>query len=182
MKTLIVAVTLLSLSTIAATSASAQTVKPGLWEVKTSLGKGFGKGMAAVAANNKKMMAGMSAEERKEMEALEGPIRYTDDDVITKDCLTKEQATKIEKIWQHEGNCKEQRSPLVGGVMTVNVSCTDPQSTGKGTIRFQGDTGFDMKMTSTTTVQGKSFDMKGTTSGKWLGADCGSIKPGTEED
>jgi transketolase len=182
MKKFFVAVTLLSMSTIAATTASAQSVKPGLWEVKSSMGKGFGKGMAAIAANNKKMMAGMSAETRKEMEALQPPIRYTDDDVITKACLTKEQASKLDKMWPQKGNCKEQRSPLVGGVMTVNVSCTDPQSTGKGTIRFQGDTGFDMNMTSTTTMQGKAYEMKGTTSGKWLGADCGTIEPSTGED
>lgn len=187
MKITVIAATLLSLSSLAATPAGAQTVRPGLWEMQSSLGKGYGKSLAGVVANNKKMMADMPAEARKELEAIEaenaGQVRYTDDHVITKSCLTKEQAARVDRMWTGKGNnCKEQHSPLVGGVMKISFSCTNPASTGSGTLRFRGDTGFDMEMSATTTMKGQPFVTKATASGKWLGANCGKIAPDTDED
>jgi hypothetical protein len=186
MKTSLIAVPLLSMFAVAAAPASAQAIKPGLWEVKSSLGKGYGKSLAAVAANNKKMIAEMSPATRKEMEAIEAEnadeVQYTDDHVITKSCITKEQASKLDKVWGKQDNCNYQNSPLVGGVMKMTFSCTDSKSTGTGTLRLRGDTGFDMEMTSSGSVQGKRFDMKATASGKWLGANCGKIEPDTDEE
>ena len=187
MKNTLVAFTLLSLSTIAAIPACAQTVKPGLWEIQNSMGKGWGKAMAGIEANNKKMMAAMSAEARKEMAAVEaenaGRTRYTDDHIIVKACITKEQVANISKMLPPpQGNCTEQRSPMIAGVMKIDHKCTNPASTGSTTLRLRGDTGFDMEGTSSMTVQGQRHTTNGTTSGKWLGANCGKIEPDTDED
>lgn len=186
MKHTFVAVTLLSLSALGAVPASAQTLKPGLWEMHTSLGKGFGKAFADLEANNKKMRAAMSAEARKEMEASEADrathTRYTDDHIISKVCVTKAQVAQFRKKMSPEGNCTEQASPMVAGVLKTNFKCTDPASTGSITLRLRGETGFDMETTSTMTVQGQRHTTNGTLSGKWLGANCGSIEPDTDDE
>lgn len=191
MKHTLVAVTLLSLSTIAAIPACAQTIKPGLWEMQSSLGKGWGKAMAGIQENNKKMMAGMSAESRKEMEAYEAEqkthTRYTDDHVIMKMCVTKEQAAKFQMAnlrdkMKPDGKCTEKISPTVGGVTKFDHKCTNPASTGITTLRLRGDTGFDVEMTSTTSVQGERHTMNGTMNARWLGANCGNVEPDTDEE
>ena len=56
-------------------------------------------------------------------------------------------------------------------------SCVNPASSGEGQFTFNSPESYSMKMLVNTTVQGKpeTVNMEGT--GKWLGADCGDIKP-----
>lgn len=179
-------ITLLSAAAMLALPAAAQTMRAGLWETHTSLGKGWGKALAGIEANNIKMAGEMSAEARKEMEesAAENAkhTRYTDDHVITKSCFTKEQVERISKKLMPNDGCTEQRSPMMAGVIKSTYTCTNPPSVGSSTLRMRGDTGFEMEMTSTMTVNRERHTTTGTVSGKWLGAHCGQIKPDSDED
>jgi hypothetical protein len=56
-------------------------------------------------------------------------------------------------------------------------ACTNPPSSGEGQVTFNGSEGYKSMMTVNTQVQGKpeKVTMEGT--GRWLGADCGNVKP-----
>lgn len=183
MKTRLIATTLMTFAAaLAAPSASAQSVRPGLWEIKTS-GQGGpgGKAMAAQMAQMKKDVAAMPAPQRKQMEAAMAAqdlheVRYTDDGMIMKHCISREDAS-MDKLLVKNGTCTTQRSPMIGGVVKMNSSCTTPPMTGNGSVRFHGDTGYTMEMTMTTKFMGQSHTSKVNTSGKWLSSNCGKIKP-----
>ena len=186
MKTKLIATTVLTLAgalaALSAGSASAQSVRPGLWEIRTSgPGGANGKAMAEHMARMKKEIAAMPAQQRKAVEAAmaaqdANDVRFTDDGMSMKHCMTREEAS-LDKLLVRQGSCTTQRSPMIGGVVKMNTSCTTPPMTGNGMVRFQGDTGYSMEMTMTTRVQGQTHTSKVNSTGKWLGSDCGKIKP-----
>ena len=61
--------------------------------------------------------------------------------------------------------------------MQFSYVCTKPPSSGEGQITFAGPEAYNMKMTSTTTVQGAPQKIEMQNNGRWLGGDCGTIKP-----
>lgn len=184
MKNKLIATTLLALAAAGVLPASAQSVKPGLWEVKMS-GQGAtgnNKAMAEQMARMKEQLAKMPAAQRQQMEAAlaahsANDIRFTDDGIAMKHCLTKDQAADYSKLIMRQGDCTFQRTPTVAGVSKFSMSCTTPPTTGSGTVRFQGDTAYTLDMTTTTTIEGQSHTSQVGSTGKWLGANCGSIKP-----
>lgn len=185
MKTKPFATTLLTLAALAALPASAQSIKPGLWEA-TSSGSAAGPGNTRITsqqmAQAKELLAALPAAQRQQMEAAmaqagAGDLKFTDDGVNLKHCISKEQAADYSNLIIKDGNCTVQRTPAVAGVANFTMSCTKPPATGSGTVRFQGDTGYALDMTTTATINGQSHTSKMSTTGKWLGADCGNIKP-----
>lgn len=160
--------------------ATAQNMKPGLWEVsskmKTSSGE-MERGMAEMQAQ----MAAMTPEQRKMMEGMMpkqgmamgagGPGAMN-----LKVCITKEMAERNE-VGAQEGDCKTTYSPRAGNTMKYSFTCANPPSSGQGEVTFLGPEAYRSKMAMTTTHKGKAekMDMEG--QGKWLGAECGAVKP-----
>lgn len=164
-----------------ATSAGAQTTKPGLWEITHKMQSGSGE-MEKAMANMEKQLAGMSPEQRKQMQdmmAKQGVSMGTSagGGVSMKVCITKEMAERNEMPQQQQGDCKTTQSARSGNTMKISYTCTQPPSSGEGVMTFNGDTAYTMKMNTTTTVKGKPEKMTMDAAGKWLSADCGNIKP-----
>ncbi len=164
-----------------ATGAAAQTTKPGLWEITNKMQSSSGE-MEKAMANMEKQLAGMSPEQRKQMQDMMGKQGMsmgagTGGGMSMKMCITKEMAERNEMPQQQQGDCKTTQSPRSGNTMKISYVCTQPPSSGEGVMTFNGDTAYTMKMATTTTVKGKSEKMTMDASGKWLSADCGSIKP-----
>jgi hypothetical protein len=62
--------------------------------------------------------------------------------------------------------------------MKVSFSCTNPSVNGEGEVSFQGDSSYRMKMKVTSEQSsGMPGKMNVDTSAKWLGADCGNVRP-----
>lgn len=168
-------------SAIIALPACAQNMKPGLWEINNKIGA-ENSALAQQMAQAQKEMAAMPAEQRKMMEemmAKHGTAMPTmkDGGMVMKVCMSKEMVAQGEIPVQQQGNCTHTRTPVVGGAMKMSFTCTKPDSSGEGEIRFKGDTGYHMKMSMTHTVKGKQEKMGMDATGTWLGADCGKIKP-----
>lgn len=180
-----IAITVLTLATLAALPASAQSIKPGLWEVKSSApltADGKPRVTPEQMALAKDLLAAMPPAQRQQMEAAmaqagAGDVQLTGDGMSLKQCITKEQAADYSSLIVREGNCTVQRSPLVAGTAKFTMSCTNPAASGSGTVRFQGDTAYALDMTATTNVNGQNLTNRVAATGKWLGADCGAIKP-----
>jgi len=172
---------LLAAATLAlAAAAHAQTTRPGLWEITNKMQSSSGE-MEKAMANMEKQMAGMPPEQRKQMQdmmAKQGmSMAPGAGGMAMKVCITREMAERNELGQQQKGDCKTTQSPRSGNTMKFSYACTQPPSSGEGVMTFTGDTAYTMKMDTTTTVKGKAEKMSMDASGKWLSADCGSIKP-----
>lgn len=159
--------------------ASAQDLKPGLWEVNTKM-KHSSEEMEKAMAEMQKKMASMPPEQRKKMQEMMGKqgMGMTDGTAFgIKMCLTKEMVERLDMPGQ-QGDCKRTNSSRSGNTMKMSFVCTKPLSSGEGQMTFISPEAYVHKMNlSFTGGQGKPEKMLVDSSGKWLASDCGAIKP-----
>jgi hypothetical protein len=172
--------TAIMLLCLASLPAWAQPLKPGLWELSNRVASASPETMAVMAAAQQQM-ANMAPEQRKAMEQMMarhgvnlsladgGGVKLTY-------CLTRDMAEKQELPAGQPGQCTTTRTPVPGG-MNVTFNCTRPPSSGSGQVIFNGDTAYSMRMNVNSSAQGKPQNMVVEGSGRWLGADCGSVAP-----
>jgi hypothetical protein len=157
-------------------------MKPGLWQISSSMQAGGGE-MAHAMAQLKQEMASMAPEERKMMQdmmAKQGVSMGSGGDATTsvKVCMTREMA-EHDEIPAQQGDCKQTISPRSGNTMKFAFTCPNPPSSGEGQVSFASSEAYTMKMVVTTAVEGKPEKVNMDASGKWLSADCGAVKPAT---
>lgn len=155
-------------------------MKPGLWEVTQKMQSASGH-MEQQMAQMQQQMAAMPPEQRKMMEEMMAKrgVRMGPGGAggtSMKMCMTREMAERNEMPTQDRGDCKKtvQRS---GNTVKMSFTCTNPASSGEGQYTFNSPESYSMKMVVNTTVQGRPETMNMDGTGKWLGADCGDIKP-----
>jgi len=158
---------------------AAQTLKPGLWEMQHKV-QGNAQ-MDEAMAEMQKQMAGMSPEQRKQMEtmmagrgvqmapAAGGGMRM-------KICMTREMAERND-IPANRGDCKTGPQQRSGNTLKMTFTCSNPPSSGDTQLTFNGPESYSSKTNVTSTTNGKTETMTMEGSGKWLAADCGSVKP-----
>ncbi len=174
------AASVLALMLLASPLASAQNLKPGLWEISNKMQSGSGqleKGMAEM----QKQMAAMPPEQRKMMQdmmAKQGVALGAGGpgNMVAKICMTKDMVERND-LPSQQGDCKSTSSPRSGNTMKMSFVCTQPPSSGEGTVTFVSPEAYSMKMAMKSTVQGKAETMTMDGGGKWLSADCGVVKP-----
>ncbi|MDO8287269.1 MAG: DUF3617 domain-containing protein [Rhodoferax sp.] len=165
-------------------SASAQAIKPGLWEIATQMQGGSGE-MAGAMAQAQKQMESMPPEQRKMMQdmmAKQGVQMGAGGGagMTIKICMTQEMVDRNEvsaRQGANPGDCTHTNSPRVGNTMKFSFVCAKPPSSGEGQVTFTSPEAYSMKMATTSTVRGKPEKMEMQTAGRWLGANCGTIKP-----
>jgi hypothetical protein len=160
---------------------SAQTLKPGLWEISNKMDN---PEINQQMAQMQQQLAAMPPEQRKQMEAMmaqRGMKMGTGAGGVTsmQICMTKEM-TERNDLWmqqQQQSNCKITSQSRSGNTMKMAYSCPNPPSSGEGEFTYNGSDAYSSRMTVTSMRGGKPQVMKMEGSGKWLGADCGNIKP-----
>ena len=160
--------------------ATAQTMKPGLWEVSNKMTGGSGemeKGMAEM----QKQLASMPPEQRKMMEdmmAKQGASMGAGSGggMSAKVCLTKDMV-ESNQVAAKQGDCQQTNSSRTGNTMKFAFVCTKPSSSGEGQMTFVSPEAYTMKMAINTAVKGKPETMNMDASGKFLSSECGAIKP-----
>ncbi|MDB5917810.1 MAG: hypothetical protein JWR40_2044 [Massilia sp.] len=164
--------------TTAVQGAQAQAFKAGLWETNNKMGGGGGKLQGALAMAQQHL-ASMDPEQRKQIEGMmsrQGVV-ISNDGVVAKMCITPEMAARQQLPIQQHGNCSYQHAKAVGNTMAFSFSCTNPQANGEGSATFTGPTAYTSSMRVTTSATGSSETVNIDSSGRWLGADCGAVKP-----
>ncbi|ROZ78690.1 DUF3617 domain-containing protein [Ramlibacter sp. WS9] len=161
-------------------TANAQNLKPGLWEITNKMQTAGGQ-MEQQMADMQKQMAAMPPEQRKMMEEMMAQRGMkmgggAGGGMAIKICLTKEMVEKNELPAQ-QGDCKTTQQSRTGNSMKMAFACTNPPSSGEGHVVFTSPEAYHSKMVITTAVQGKPEKITSEGNGKWLGADCGTIKP-----
>lgn len=168
--------------TVISLPALSQSMRPGLWEVDSKISSKNPQ-MAAQMAQLRKQLASMPPEQRKMMEqmlAKQGGASMptmTDDGMRVKICMSKEMVAQNQVPVQQTGNCKQQQTPMGSNAIKISFVCTNPASSGEGTVQFEGETGYTMNMNLTAAPQGKPETTTVQADGRWLGADCGAVKP-----
>jgi hypothetical protein len=92
-------------------------------------------------------------------------------------CITKEMAERNQVPVQQQGNCTSSTSNKTGTGMKIKYTCTNPPTSGEGVFTFSGDSAYTMKMNVNSAGQGTPKTTSMDASEKWLGSDCGAIKP-----
>lgn len=168
------------LAGIAAVPSSAQSLKPGLWEIKTQVQSPGGE-MERAMAQMHENLAKMPPEQRKMVEenmARQGvSMGSNGSGMNARVCITKEMAEHNRIPVRRQGNCTEKHGPVLNGKMTSTFSCTNPPSSGEAQYTFKGDSAYTMTMHSRSNVDGTPREMTMNSSGRWVSADCGAIKP-----
>lgn len=159
--------------------AAAQSMKPGLWEISNKM-SGNAE-MDQAMAQMQKELASMSPAERKQMEAMMAKqgIKMTapaaGGGMSAQMCLTKEMVERNDMPVQD--GCKTTVSQRSGNTLKHAFTCTNPPSSGEGTVTFSGSEAYTSKMTIKTVAAGKTETTTMEGRGKWLKADCGDVKP-----
>ncbi len=163
---------------LAAFSASAQSMKPGLWEHSFTMKSQSGQ-MERGMAEMQKQMASMPPEQRKMMEQMmaQSGVGMGAKANTVKVCISPEQAARMD-IPQQDGQCKQDITQRSGSTMKFKFSCAgQPPTSGEGEVTFSSATSYTSKSVVNTAVEGKPERMTMDQTGKWLGADCGALKP-----
>lgn len=170
----------LVVSGLAAVPCSAQTMKPGLWEINTQV-KSAGGEMERAMAQMQEELARMPPAQRRMVEqsmARQGvSVGQNGSGMKARICISKEMAEHNRVPVQRQGNCTENHGPVINGKMKSSFTCTNPPSSGEAEFTFTGDSAYTMAMQSRTTVDGRQQDMSMQANGRWVAADCGAIKP-----
>lgn len=164
------------------TFASAQNLKlrPGLWELQSTMKSASGQ-MEAAMAQMQQQLAAMPPEQRKQMEQMMGGMNLPSSDGghTMKICMTQKDAD-MDRVEMRQG-CTQKITRADAKTLKVNFQCTaqadEPASSGEGTITIASPTAYSSTHQMKTTVNGKAEQMNMTQKGQWLAADCGAVKP-----
>jgi hypothetical protein len=161
------------------TAPTGPKIEPGLWEINIALKSQSGKAEAAMK-QARAQIAMLPPEQRKaveEMMAAQG-VRLGDGDGTStvKACISKEDAERGE-IPQQAGDCAQQVLERNGSSMKVKFSCsTNPPASGEAVVNFQSPTAYTSQAVVDTVVVGQAERVNVDQAGRWLGAECGSVK------
>ena len=167
----------LALAVAAAGALPTPPVKPGLWEVRMSVLDADGH---EVVAPEQAALSRMPPEQRARMaEAMKARgVSMPDANGVTKACLTKAQFES--GSWQQmasDNGCTTNFSTQSATTWKWHSSCTTLKSESDGETVFSNAEHYKTKVTTTLTVMGKTKTSTRLLQGKWIGADCGDVKP-----
>lgn len=151
---------------------SAPPIKPGLWQVQSERDLDGRK-----APDPMEQMKSLPPEARKQMEAMmkkrgidmgEGGVRRI--------CHSRESLDQGR--WKGDSErCKTDITGRSAASWKWHSVCTEPPSEMEGEALFAGPESYTVKTLMTTHRKGQPQTMRMTMTAKWLGADCGELKP-----
>jgi hypothetical protein len=157
-------------------AAAAQSMKPGLWEIRQSMRDGSGQ-MDKAMADMQKQLASMPPEQRKMVEqSMAGRMgAMGGSGTTTQSCITRDMADR-NNVPMQRADCSSTPLPRSGNTMKFAFSCTNPPSKGEGEITFTGNESYTMRMNVTSSAAGGPQSMAIEQNARWLSADCGNVK------
>jgi hypothetical protein len=172
---------------IASATTENLNIKPGLWEVTSTMDtKGTPPMSAKQKAEMEKEMAKMSPEMKAKMEAAVKSSRANlAKPIVRKSCVTKEDLSKPLPFagGRDDGTCTRTIIKSTSSTQEVHLDCTNKTQKSSGTVRIVATNPetWTGTMEGAVSDTGGAMNLKSTFSGKWLGADCGSVKPSAQK-
>jgi hypothetical protein len=118
----------------------------------------------------------MPPEARARVAALSGATTN-----VSQSCMTKEDISKFK--YNQQKSCKVTVVSSTSSKEEFKFECTGEQaSTGSMKMEAVDSTHVNGLVVINMTANGRPMNMKVTTSAKWLGADCGNVKPASDKE
>ena len=158
----------------AAHAQTAPPIKPGLWEVHTQREV---DGKKVEMPDMGERLKNMPPEARKQIEAMmkQRGVDMSAGGGDMKICLTKDSLDPGQ--WQkHQGTCKTDYGTRSARSWKWRTVCTDPQAETDGEATFTSADTYTVK-TTVTVLQGQPRTTRMTLDSKYIGPDCGDVKP-----
>jgi hypothetical protein len=158
-------------------------LKPGLWEVKIVKqvvdGRDTTAQMAASQAQLQQAMANLTPEQRAKMQAFMPKSAGLGGDGNFQICISPEFAKRDQPVIDKDGHCQPGAVEHNGNTTTYEFTCTSGGSTrrGKGTTVANGDVIESQMDLTTTQSTGQTRTMHSESEMRFVGADCGDVKP-----
>lgn len=177
--TLILAMLAAALSSQATAADAPPPIKPGLWEMVTDTQQFNGQATPDYTAQMAQAMKDMPPQMRKQMEAQMKAHGVqmapgTAGSMAMRMCLTPEMLSQ--NRWQKsDENCKSEMVSRSGNTWKWKITC--PQGKGEGATTFTSNEAYSTQMRMTMLQDGRPQSMTMKHHAKWLGANCGSLKP-----
>jgi hypothetical protein len=180
-KRLLIPVCVVSLAGVASLAAQnsipVPPVKPGLWETRMSQLDANGQ---EVPSPEFAALSKMPPEQREKMaEAMRARgVQLPDANGTMKACLSKESFDS--GAWQQlaaQSGCVTTFSTRTNSAWKWHSACASLHSESDGETAFSGSESYRTKVTTTSTIAGKTRTTTRIVQGKWIGAACGDIKP-----
>ncbi len=156
---------------LASWAADAFDIKPGLWEQTTTMEVA---GMSAMPQLTPEQLAQMPPAARAR---LEGMAQGGGQTITTKVCHTRESLADARSYSRQDASCTSKVTNMTATKVEVHTECT-------GRMKSSGDFVVDRvdaehtKMSGVFKTEGDHpMSTKMSTSGKWISADCGDVKP-----
>lgn len=157
------------LLSVSVTTHAASQMKPGLWEMR-------------MKSDALKDMPKIPPEQMEQMRKMGVNMpQMQDGAMVTKVCITKDMAESSQApgMEKNEMGCQTKNFQRSGNSYSADVVCNSADMKGDGKVKgsFSGDTAFSSTYDFKGTMHGQPVSQRHENSGKWLGADCGSVKP-----
>ncbi|MBX3623495.1 MAG: DUF3617 domain-containing protein [Rhizobacter sp.] len=164
-------------------AAQAQTspsprIEAGLWEINMSIKSQTGKAEMAMR-QAQAYIASLPPAQRKQVEEVmaQQGVKLGDKTSTVNACISKEDAERG-TIPQQAGDCTQDVLEKTASSMKVKFSCTtNPPASGEAVVDFQSPTAYTSRGIVDTVVLGQSERVSVEQTGRWLGAECGSVRP-----
>jgi hypothetical protein len=172
--------TLVAVATLGAGGAQAQKIRPGLWENSVTM-KSSGGQVEGAMARMQEQLASMPPEQRAQVEAMmarQGMGMAPGKPNTARSCISPEMAARDE-FHPGDSRCKSTGHSRSGNTVRFKFSCQGEGGGGEGEGEFTliSDKETKGKMSVTTQRQGQTMRMDMESTSRWLGADCGALKP-----
>lgn len=163
------AMSLFALSLLYAEAHAAGNMKPGLWEITTQ----------SDAIQSMPKIPPAQIERMRKM-GIDVP-QFQNGAIVSKVCITQEMAERNPWAQAEQGgrDCRTGAPQQQGSGYTADIICDGPDMKGKGTVKadFASSESFSTSTDFKGSAGGRPIQNHSVTSGKWLGADCGTVQP-----
>lgn len=169
-------ISLLLAATCIAAAAQAQSIDPGLWEIKHDMRMPGNPEVAAQMAQMREQMKNLPPQMREMMEQQMASLGVgMGADGALQLCISPDQA-KADPIREGhtEGDCTYTQVKRSGNTWTGRITCTQPPGEGDFTTTLHSATHFSTEAVMSSEEYGR-IDMN--TDARHLSADCGAIRP-----
>lgn len=169
MQKTLISIALVSLTGFSAGALAAEHMKPGLWQM-------------TVKSDMMKSMPKIPPEQIEQMRKMGIQVPdFQDGGMTTKVCISKEMAERNEapEMNRKEAGCEAKNFQRSGSSYSVDIVCDGPEMKGQGHAKgnYNGNQSFTSTYDFKGTAHGQPVSQHHETAGKWLSANCGSVKP-----
>ena len=150
-------------------------VKPGLWEMSFKSDQ-----------VKQQPMPNLTPAQKEQMEKMGIRVPTTRDGAIVQQvCITQADAARNKTPGaprETSSECKLANQSQSGNTYRADLVCDGPNLKGKGVLKgtYASDTSYTSSYDFNGTSKGRPVNQHHETSGKWLKADCGAVKPMAE--